>query len=504
MMPASIICNSGSTDQERAAESADETLLRVASTARYFRSMDGRFHARVPVEGRHETFALKSPEFRDWIIERYRAERSDLPPLNAVARVIRAVAARARFDGSTPMVHVRVGRDGDGSGSDFYIDLGSPSGQAVKISAGEWSVVDRPPVHFRRPAGQLPLPIPTRDGSIALLRRYLNLSEPDFRLLVGWLAAALVPEGPYTVLVVHGETGSAKSTLATVAQLLIDPQASSVLAKPNSTRDLMVTAASGWLIVYDNISVIPTWLSDGLCRLATGGGFAGRALFSNDERNVIHAQRPVILSGIDEFVRRDDLADRGVFLHLPPIFDGGHHTERKFWAEFRADCPAILGGLLNALVGGLAALPSLGLTELPRMADFASLGEAVGRALGWEEGSFLRAYRDNRLAATVTSLENSLVAAVLLRTAAWGGLENWTSTASEMLKKLSADVDPKIRASARWPKTPQLFADELRRLAPQLRRRGISVTFTRTAEKRLITINADKDFDHSRSSHFDE
>jgi len=130
--------------------------------------------------------------------------------------------------------------------------------------------------------------------------------------------------------------------------------------------------------------------------------------------------------------------------------------------------------------------------------------EAVGRGLGWAEGSFLRAYNDNRQAATVTSLEDSLVAAALLKIAAWGGLENWTLCASEMLKELAADVDPKIRASARWPKTPRVFADELRRLAPQLRRLGILVKFTRTAEKRLITINADEDFDHSRSPHFNE
>jgi len=348
------------------------------------------------------------------------------------------------------------------------------------------------------------LPIPTRDGSIELMRRYVNLSEPDFRLLIGWMAAALLPEGPYPVLVVHGETGSAKSTLATVAQLLIDPQASPVLAKPSSTRDLIVTAASGWLTVYDNISVIPTWLSDGLCRLATGGGFAGRALFSNNERNVIHAQRPVILSGIDEFVRRDDLADRCVFLHLPPIVDGGRRTEREFWRAFRAEAPAILGGLLSAVVGGLGALPSVRLPKLPRMADFACLGEAVGRGLGWPEGTFLSAYSDNRQAATVTSLEDSVVAAALLNLAAWDGLENWTLCASEMLRQLAADVDPRVRASVRWPKTTRSFADELRRIAPQLRTRGISVTFTRTAENRLITINADKDFDHSRSPHSNE
>ena len=145
MIPASIMIHHENADQERDAESVDDALLRVASIAAFFRSTDGRFHARVPVENRHETFGLKSEEFRDWLIERYRGERTDLPPANAIARVLSALAARARFDDGTPVVQVRVGRVGDGSGPEFYIDLGNSSGQAIKLNAREWLAVDRPP-----------------------------------------------------------------------------------------------------------------------------------------------------------------------------------------------------------------------------------------------------------------------------------------------------------------------------------------------------------------------
>jgi hypothetical protein len=165
----------------------------------------------------------------------------------------------------------------------------------------------------------LPLPMPSHDGSIDLLRPYVNLGKRDFRLMVAWLTAALRPVGPYPILAIHGEQGSAKSTLARILRLLIDPQSAPLLIPPKSTRDLMVTAVNGWLLAYDNISAIPAWLSDSLCQLVFGGGLAGRALFSNEERSVIHAQRPVILDGIEDFVRRGALTDRTVFLHLPPI-----------------------------------------------------------------------------------------------------------------------------------------------------------------------------------------
>jgi hypothetical protein len=502
MTPVSMAYEIVGIEPGRVAESAVDGLLRVAEAARFFRSADGRFHASVPLKNRHEIFGLKSAAFRDWLIASCRADCGEVPAEWAIRRALWAIEGRVRFDDATPAIHVRVGRESEGSRGDCYLDLCDNAGGAIRINAREWTVVESPPVHFRRAGGQLPLPIPRLGGSIDQLRPYVNLTDQDFRLLIAWMAAALLPEGPYPILAIHGEQGSAKSTLAKVIRSLIDPQVAPVLAEPRSTRDLMATALSSWLLVYDNISEIPNWLSDSLCRLATGGGFAGRTLYSDDERHVIQAQRPVILNGIEDFVHRDDLADRCVFLNLPPIESFSRRAEAEFWRAFSAERPAILGGLLSAVVGGLRELPSVQLTELPRMADFACVGEAVGRALGWPEGTFLATYSENRQETTVTALEESVLATVLLDSAAMGGLVSWTLSATEMLKELGDDVPGKVRASSRWPKSPRAFTNELRRIAPGLRTRGISVNFTKTRDNRLITIDADRSFDYSRAPHF--
>jgi hypothetical protein len=470
-------------------EGVTECLLRLASKAHYFRSMDGRFHARVTVDGRDEIHGLKSADFCDWLIERFREERGVIPAESSLRRVLAALLAQARFDKGRPAVHVRIGREIDGEITAYYLDLANSEGQAVKISARGWSVVDRTLVHFERPAGMLPLPTPQRDGSIERLRSFVNLTEPDFRLLIGWMAAALLPEGPYPILVIHGVRGSAKTTLVKVIRALVDPQVAPVLSEPSSSRDLMVTSLSGWLLVYDNLSVLPNWLSDGLCRLATGGGFAGRALFTDDRRKVIYSQRPLVLSGIDEFVRRDDLADRCVFLHLPRITDADRRTEVAFWQSFKEEYPRILGGLLDAVAAGLRELPSVQLPELPRMADFACFGEAIGRGLGWAEGTFLLAYTENRRDASALAIEDSALATVLLQSAELGGLHDWTLPPAEMLEDLTRNVSRRVAASCRWPKTPRQLSDELRRIAPQLEARGILVKFGRTRSTRLITIS---------------
>jgi hypothetical protein len=43
-------------------------------------------------------------------------------------------------------------------------------------------------------------------------------------------------------------------------------------------RDLFIAASNGHLLAFDNLSDLPPWMSDSLCRLASGGSFAVRQL----------------------------------------------------------------------------------------------------------------------------------------------------------------------------------------------------------------------------------
>ncbi len=467
-------------------EKTVDVLLRLASCARMYRSPDGRLHAQVPVGDRLEMYGLRSAGFRDWLIDGYFSYRGEPASTWAIRRVVSVLEARARFDGRMPSVFIRVGYDGQSphDGSTYFLDLGDSSGRAIQISADGWSLIDRPGVHFRRPEGLLPLPVPTTDGSIDLMRPYVNLTDVDFRLMVAWLTAALRPVGPYPILVLQGEQGSSKSTLARILRLLIDPHVCPLLAEPKGTCDLMVTALNGWLLAYDNLTTIPGWMSDVLCQLVYGGGFSGRALYSNDERNIIQAQRPVMLNGIEDFVRRGDLRDRCVFLHLPPILSANRRAENEFWRSFEADYPRILGGILDLIAAGLRALPSVHCPDLPRMADYARWGVAVGSDVGSPSGTFLAEYNTNRKNATLTELEDSAIGAALL--ISLSQVRRWVGTPAKLHEALTEIVGKRVAATARWPKSPSAFANELRRLIPQLRLHGLSIDFERGHNGRRI------------------
>jgi hypothetical protein len=175
--------------------------------------------------------------------------------------------ARAFFDGPQREVFTRIG----GANGQIYIDLANERWQAIEISSTGWKVLDSKevPVRFRRAPGMLPLPEPKAGGSIDELRLFLNVkSDNDFELALAWLLAAMRDKGPYPVLALMGEQGSAKTSFATILRSLIDPSTAPLRSFPREDRDLFIAASNGWVVGYDNVSRIPSWLSDALCRLA--------------------------------------------------------------------------------------------------------------------------------------------------------------------------------------------------------------------------------------------
>jgi hypothetical protein len=168
---------------------------------------------------------------------------------------------------------------------------------------------------------------------VETLRGFLNVrSDVHFVLAIAWLVAALRHCGPYPVLVVSGEQGSAKSTFSTILRALVDPNTAPLRALPRENRDLFIAASNGHVLIFDNVSGLPYWISDTLCRLATGGGFAVRQLYTDQDEVLFDACRPMILNGIEDIVARPDLADRAIFLTLEPIPEEQRRPEQELLA----------------------------------------------------------------------------------------------------------------------------------------------------------------------------
>jgi hypothetical protein len=83
-------------------------------------------------------------------------------------------------------------------------------------------------------------------------------------LVVAWLLACLRNRGPYPIIVLSGEQGSAKSFFSAILRALLDPNTASLRALPREDRDLFIAANNGHVLAFDNVSGLPAWISDTL------------------------------------------------------------------------------------------------------------------------------------------------------------------------------------------------------------------------------------------------
>jgi hypothetical protein len=469
-----------------AREDHDGQGERAEGTAapQFFHTPDHEAFVTFSVNGHLETWPCKSRAFRRWLAYLFYMRYGHAPRVQAVQEVLQTIEGRALFDGPQFSVFTRMAAYNGA----IYVDLANDCWEAVEITASDWRVVAPPPVKFRRPRGMLPLPHPVAGTGIEGLRPFVNVADDDaWMLLVAWLLRTLSPKGPYPVLVLHGEQGSAKSTTARLLRALIDPNIAPLRAEPRELRDVMIAATNAWVVAYDNLSHLPPWLSDAICRLATGGGFGTRELYSDNEETLFDAMRPVMLTGIEELATRGDLLDRAIILYLPAIPEDERRQEAAFWHDFDGAWPRILGALLNAISAALHHVATVKVDKLPRMADFAVWITAAEGALGWKPGDFMDAYTGNREAAHELTLEASPIAPFVRKLARIG----FTGTASELLERLNILATDEERRQKGWPANARALSGSLRRIAPNLRAVGVNVEFlgnTGRNRERLIVV----------------
>lgn len=409
-------------------------------------------------------------------LQRQHFEEAGRPPSDqALKEALSTLSAMAQFNGPECEVYVRVATV-DGK---TYLDLANPSWEVVEIDEDGWRILSESPVYFRRPGGMKALPTPGVQGDMNQLRKFVNIdSESSWYLLVTWMVQALYPTGPYPILILQGEQGSAKTTTAKLLKALLDPSVTAVRALPNNERDLTIGASNAWVLAFDNLSYINGATSDTLCRLSTGGGLAVRTLYTDSEETIFDVTRPVMLNGITDLTNRADLLDRAVVTHLPSIPPEKRRLESEFWAEFDKDAPGIFGSMLDTISEVQKQLPSVTLTSYPRMADFARYGAAVEKSQGWESGSFMEAYTENVEYLNDSTLEADPVATSVIEF--MEDQDSWSGTATDLLAQLDVQVNDTVKRTKSWPKTPSALGSRLKRAAPVLRSQSIEYTKERT------------------------
>lgn len=435
----------------------------------------GEPYVTIRTKGHFEHWPIASSTFRNYLAYAHYKAEGKAPANTALDDKRRMLEGVARFEGDTHPVFSRIAS----IGRTLYLDLGREDWQAVAITSEGWQMVSHPPARFRRSHAMQALPEPERhpDG-INLLRSFLNVeSEDDFRMLVAWVLGCFHPKGPYPILILSGEQGSAKSTTAQTLRDLIDPASPSTRSTPNSEQDLVIAAMHNHVLSFDNLSTIRPAMADAFCRIATGGGFGTRKLHTDSDEVLFNATRPCLLNGIPDLAARPDLADRAIGIHLPAIAPSKRKSLGAFNRDFTKAKPFILGALLDAVSHALGQIDSVSLPESPRMADFAKWVVAAEPALGWPQGAFLDSYGANRAKSDQAAVESNPVALAIL--SLMDGRTLWSGTATELKQTLRERFPVLTEDSHSFPRSEARFGNALRRVQPVLRRQGITTTFSR-------------------------
>lgn len=447
---------------------ASRLITLALERAEVWHTPDGEAWATIPRAGHREHWPVRSKAFRAWLAEAFFDLEEAAPNAQALQDALGTIEGHALFRGPSHRVFVRVAHTDEA----VYLDMADDQWRAIQITAGGWRVVEPPAVRFARRRGMLPLPEPEPGGHVSELRPLLNVGEDVWPLLAAWLVATL-SRGPYAALALHGEPGAAKSTAARLLRSVVDPHEAGLRAPPKEPRDLAIAAHNGWIVALDNLGGIPEWLSDALCRLTSGAGFATRELYSDDVERIFTGKRPVILTGIPQVVTRSDLADRAILLELAPIPEEARQREAEIDERFQRVHPRVLAGLCTAAATALARQKSVRLDRLPRMADFAIWAAAAAPGLGLDPSAVITSYCGNRELARREVVESHPVGTVLCRWAPEVRL--WTGAAADLLTELAKEATDSERQAGDWPRTARGLTATLKRLAPALRGLGVWV-----------------------------
>jgi hypothetical protein len=448
----------------------------AAAHCELFTDSQGEAYAAIPVahteaEAHRETHRIRSRGFSRWLRLRFYAERGGSPSSEGMSSALKTIEAKAHYDRVRHEVFLRSANLGDR----VYVDLCDDRWRAIEIDSDGWRTIDDVPVHFRREAGMQPLPAPSTidpKKGIARLKEVLCLrDERDLIVIVAWELAALAGRPPFTVLVFIGEPGSTKTSAAFAARSLVDPNAAPLRAKPKDLHEVFVAAVHSRVVAYNNLSHVPDWLSDGICVVSEGSGESQRELFTNADESLVVACAPFLVTSIENVIRRGDLAQRTLYVHLANVSDKERMTEEEFKLRFRQAHADILGALCSAVAHGLRTERTLKIGALPRMANFYKWATACEGAL-WPKGTFGAAFEANALGATEDVIESDKAAFQLRLFMIERG--EWNGIATQLLVELVAYVRRPVReAEAAYAKATEAgkFADraEVEKAAADLR-----------------------------------
>ena len=263
-------------------------------------------HAAVTINNHLEILPLNETRFKHWLRKIVKKEYNVVARGPLLDEVANALTSDAEFDGETRELGLRFAPAPDdnlGLKLRWYYDLTNDEYEFVEITSKGW-LIKKNQIIFRRFDHQKAQDYPNASGDYPsdIFDQFLdllNVKEENRLILKCYIISLFIPNLAKSVLMVHGEQGTAKSMLEELIKMLVDPNVVKTLSFPKDVAELVQMLSHHNVIYYDNLSIIPGWISDLLCRATTGSGFSKRRLYTNDQDVVYSLMRAIGFNGIN-------------------------------------------------------------------------------------------------------------------------------------------------------------------------------------------------------------
>ena len=261
-------------------------------------------YATALVDGHHEHLLLRR-FVRDVVAPRFLRQERSAASSQALTDATATLAGMAVYEGREHPVSLRVANHDEA----IYLDLGTPDWSVVRIEKSGWHIEASSPVRFWRPPTLFLLPLPVSGDRVGPPSRVVAYSERGLghaRHLAGLRDANIraVSRPLPGRRARHGQVDTREDQTPPGGPSLLQD----LRGVPRDERDVMLGALAFHVLALDNLSGTPPWASDAFCRVATGGGFATRALYTDSDEMTIDVSRPILLTGIEQPASRGNLA----------------------------------------------------------------------------------------------------------------------------------------------------------------------------------------------------
>ena len=390
---------------------SNELIALGDANAKLWHSQLRKEYATFERKGHLEHHLIESQDFRNWLSatysERHQREingklMSIYPARADLTEALDQIKAYA-LDGECIQPGLRL-MEWNGA---VWIDGGGSDWSGYRVTADNWDWVPRLEAPLVRASGMKELPKAERGGDIKELLRFIKFKdEDDLVLFCGDLAMTLNVFGDFNTTIFCGPPGSAKTTVTQLFRALTDPNEIAT-RRFASVRDLMHGIGNTHIMAFENVSEISDELSDAICSINTGTGYSERRYYEQGTEFNVKVRRPVLINGIpDDLATRTDLLDRTICFEFDYLRE--FKSKDMLWRRFEEAAPGIFGAVLDGLVGAMsmrrefdnnndeAAAALLG-DWRPRFLDGIVWAEAACRAMGFNPGEFVRAFKNNQL-----------------------------------------------------------------------------------------------------------